>query len=362
MSQTTLVTNLHRTLDVADLAIRALRSQRGHLLESIFGPSRGWIAPYDTDCEFNILNPWQPVRALKYLMEVSVPAFSKAPGPWARTLLPPGLQRLFWRQSVCFNEPDPFGQPASHAQERLFFINGIGTNLDVARMNTAKLAKIHRRPITGIYNPTCSILLDLWECMDALVDKSEPEFNTQATMGDPDYVAAHAIFAALAEDGVKRVVLIAHSQGTIIAANVLKALVSLLRTLEVGSCEQHAGNDCAVGDGAVCLEALAYRRLIPAHVRHGQCAHQLEHLILALSKLEFHLYATCVREVRFYAVNVPSTGQRVRLPKAIWHYANEQDVIAHLGVLADPQGAPKIDGEQTVFPRSEHLLNAGYLG
>lgn len=363
MSKTTLLTKLHRTLDVADLAIRALRSERSQLLESFFGPRQSWLPPYDEDCEFNIIDPWQPLRALQYLIEVSVPAFSEAPGPWARTLLPPRLQRLFWRPSVCFNEPDPFGHPSSHPQERWFFINGIGTNLHVARMNTAKLAKIHQRPITGIYNPTCSLLLDLWECLDQLVDKSEPVLSKPATMTDPDYVAAHAVFAALAENGVKRVVLIAHSQGTIIAANVLKALVSVLRTLQGGGCEHQAWQDCAARDGKVCLEALAYQRVIPAHMRQRQRAHQLEHLILALSKLELHLYATCAREVQFHAVDVPSTGQRVRLPRVIRHYANERDVIAHLGVLADAGGTAKLEGEQEVSDsRLGHLFNANYLG
>ncbi len=362
MSKTTLVTKLHRTLDVADLAIRALHSERGRLLESFFGPRKSWLPPYDEDCEFNIIDPWQPLRALQYLIEVSVPAFNKAPGPWARTLLPPRLQRLFWRQSVFFNEPDPFGHPASHPQERWFFINGIGTNLDVARMNTAKLAKMHRRPITGIYNPTCSLLLDLWECLDELVDKSDPVLNKSATMNDPDYVAANAVFAALAEEHVQRVVLIAHSQGTIIAANVFKALVSVFRTLQSGGVEQLLRQDVAALEGKVCLDALAYRRVIPARIRQKQQPHQVAHLIQALSKLELHLYATCAREVRFHAVENPSTGERVRLPRVIRHYANEQDVIARLGVLADAQGTVRIEGEQEVYAKAGHLFNANYLG
>lgn len=362
MSKNNLVTRLHRTLDVADLAIRAIRSERGRLLESVFGPKQSWLPPYDEDCEFNILNPWQPLRALQYLVEVSVPAFSEAPGPWARTLLPPRLQRLFWRQSVCFNEPDPFGHPSSHPQERWFFINGIGTNFDVARMNTAKLAKMHRRPITGIYNPTCSLLLDLWECLDELVDKSDPVLSKPATMNDPDYVASHAVFAALAEEHVQRVVLIAHSQGTIIAANVLKALVSMFRTLESGGIEQLQQPDCAGLEGKVCLDALAYQRVIPSRIRQKQQRHQLEHLIKALSKLEMHLYATCAREVRFHEVDNPSTGERVLLPRVIRHYANERDVVAHLGVLAGAGDEVRIEGKRDVYTRAGHLLNANYLG
>ena len=186
--------------------------------------------------------------------------------------------------------------------------------------------------------------------------------NEQATMGAPDYVAAHAIFAALAEDGVQRVVLIAHSQGTIIAANVLKALVSMFQTLQCDGVEKPEWLDCAAPNGKVSLEALAYRRVIPAQVRKMQLCHQLEHLIQALSKLELHLYATCAREVQFLEVDVPSLGQRVRLPKVIRHYANEQDVIAHMGVLAGAQGTARLDGEKDIYAKSGHLLNAGYLG
>jgi hypothetical protein len=60
MPKTTLITKLHRTLDIADLAIRALRSERGRLLESVFGRRKSWLPPYDEDCELNILNPWHP--------------------------------------------------------------------------------------------------------------------------------------------------------------------------------------------------------------------------------------------------------------------------------------------------------------
>lgn len=228
-------------------------------------------------------------------------------------------------------------------------------------MNAAKLAKMHRRPITGIYNPTCSLLLDLWECLDQLVDKSDPVLSKSATMTDPDYVAAHAVFAALAEDGVKRVVLIAHSQGTIISANVLKALVSVLRTLQSGGVEQLQRQDGTAPEGKVCLGALAYRRVIPTQIRQKQLRHQVEHLIHVLLKLELHLYATCAREVRFHAVKNPSTGERVRLPRVIRHYANERDVIARFGVLAGAADEVRIEGEQEVYARAGHLLNANYL-
>lgn len=355
----TLIQKLHRTLDIADLVVLAIRSQRGHLLESFFGPKDTWFPPYDEDSEFNILDPWQPLRALKYLTEISVPAFSEAPGPWARTLLPPAVQRLFWRPSICFNEPDPFGHPASHPEERWFFINGIGTNLDVARMNTRKLAKVYQRPITGIYNPTCSVLLDLWECLDGMVDKTEPIFDEPASMTAPDYVAAHAVFAALADESVKRVVLIAHSQGTIIAANVLKALLSVVETLSAEGFEQPARNQCAVHDGKVCLREMAYRKVIPDFIRGQEQGCQIERMIRALAKLEFHMYATCAREVRFMDVEIPSIGESARLPRIIRHYANEWDVIAQMGMLGFDKG--RLEGDSQIRKDGVgNLLNASY--
>ena len=53
----------------------------------------------------------------------------------------------------------------------------------------------------------------------------------------------------------------------------------------------------------------------------------------------------------------------MRLPRVIRHYANEQDVIARLRVLADAQGTVRIEGEQEVYNgKLGHLFNANYLG
>lgn len=255
---------------------------------------------------------------------------------------------------------DPFGHPASHPDERWFFINGIGTNLDVARMNTRKLAKVHQRPITGIYNRTCSVLLDLWECLDGMVDKTEPMFDQSASMTAPDYVAAHAVFAALADESVKRVVLIAHSQGTIIAANVLKALLLVFKTLEAEEVEEPNREAISRENGNVCLRELAYRCVIPSCLRQQPREQQVEYIIHVLSKLELQLYATCAPEIHFLTVAPPSTEKPANLPKLITLYANEQDVIAQMSAMRD-QGTG-IEGQIINIADTGHLLNTCYLG
>src|SRR5690606_12219507 len=135
------------------------RSSDLHYLQSIFGPLRTWLPPYHPASELNVLDTWHPIQTLKYLTAITVPAVSRAPGRWARTLLPRPVQHLFWRESRYFQQPDPFQSTTSFLDERWFFITGVATTLDAAKMNAELLSQMCYRPITGIYNSTNPLVL-----------------------------------------------------------------------------------------------------------------------------------------------------------------------------------------------------------
>lgn len=97
--------------------------------------------------------------------------------------------------------------------ERWFFINGICTDLTIFRMNGKYLTEIFGTQITGLWNPTRGLNLDLIECITGrALDINEP-FTV--------------CYASLIEDAIKsgyKVKLIGHSQGGIIVSNIIKYL------------------------------------------------------------------------------------------------------------------------------------------
>ena len=97
-----------------------------------------------------------------------------------------------------------------------FFINGVCTNEELLEKNCQYLSKIFGRTIIGIHNPTNGIIADLFECTASRLDETKLEAVS--------LVAAARIIVEL--NTGKKVKLIAHSQGGLIARNVLRKLLS----------------------------------------------------------------------------------------------------------------------------------------
>lgn len=148
---------------------------------------------------------------------------------WARSLFPPIVNRRLWRPTRFFRNPDEYGGVSSFPDEHWFFINGILTNEDVARVNADYLAHLFHRPVTVVQNATDSLPLDVYECALGKGFKDDPNSEDRKTMTEPAWRATAAILEALNAPQTKRVVVIAHSQGTIIVANVLRAVANLLK-------------------------------------------------------------------------------------------------------------------------------------
>ncbi|CAD7697818.1 unnamed protein product [Ostreobium quekettii] len=133
---------------------------------------------------------------------------------WLKKRLPTLAWMLYGEDSVVY--PADWSTRWSNDSEAWFFLNGIATTLASAKKNATRMGAMFGREITVVHNPTDSGLVDLLECC---IGKLWDNWST-----DPREVAAEQLKSALLEEGKRKVVLICHSQGTIIASNVLRDL------------------------------------------------------------------------------------------------------------------------------------------
>ena len=151
------------------------------------------------------------------------------------------------------------------------------TNDAVAQLNAALLAELFHRPITLIENSTSSLLTDLLQCA---LDK----MNWRLT--EPVVKALPALYDALASPYKRRVVLVAHSQGTIVAAVLLRLLKQITRREprpgEPTPAASYAPPEFIFPDGAV-LDAADFAPLAERD----------------LAKLEIYCFATCANVMTY---------------------------------------------------------------
>ena len=102
-----------------------------------------------------------------------------------------------------------------YKHERWLFINGCLIGHRGLQLNVNRLTRTFGRPVTGIHNQTYGLIADLLECLVQIC----LAFNTMNVRVAYDYTKA-----CLLDPTVDKVVLIAHSQGGIIASLVLDSL------------------------------------------------------------------------------------------------------------------------------------------
>ena len=304
--------------------------------------------------EYNILNPWSPVKLSRFAADLFMPSAPHSTPDLARMLLPPVINRRFWRPTGFFRQPDEYANLSSFPHEQWFFINGIATNTDVARYNSAYLSHLFHRPVTVVQNATCSLLLDLAECM---VGKGLKPFN-KGVMTEPAWRATSAILEALNAEHIERVVVIAHSQGTIIMSNVLAVIEAALNSEYALQKEPRWHDFTQELMGRVETEIQKVLRNSLAHALWSFTRDRSAHVMRRLKKLEIFTFANCADKMR-----------HVHATEAIpymEHFANEFDWVARLGILSPlrngSEATIEIDGP--VFEQKEqwgHLLNEHYL-
>ena len=159
------------------------------------------------------------------LLVCCVPMFLLLPGPVSTILFTCGQ---IFIHLVCYpmqgpsktwsktpTAPETIAKYESTKGERWFFLNGCCVSGHNLQQNVDVLAETFGRPIFAIHNRTYGVLGDLFECI------TQRAFNlfTEETRICYEYIKAYC-----SDPEVKKVVLIAHSQGCIMASQILDQL------------------------------------------------------------------------------------------------------------------------------------------
>jgi hypothetical protein len=319
---------LGRAVNLAFNVASALEVPRFQWIRSVLGNPSSYAAPpdgYQTE-----------------LSALSLETAACALLPWARTLLERGGSGPLTPVGAAMD---------NHPEERWLFINGICTEQKIAELNASMLARMFRRRIEILYNATDGILGDLYECalgkgFDAITEAVAKNLRP--------------FVEALCDPAAERLVLVSHSQGTIVAAVMLKWLEEVLSLpgLSQGPGEQKPSPERRVAQRLAGKYGTEDR-----HYQRAKGAHALAKGTLTpkhIAKLELYCFANCAT-----AMNpIVSVGTPPRHAPWIESYGNEYDLVARLGVLAPPHGigSARIEGER--YRRDGawgHLLNAHYL-
>ncbi len=325
------------------IAVDALKMWPPDYVQSVLGPVGTWFPPHDPYSEFTMLDPWRLRRALKYLVDISIPSASGAPPQLLGTLLPPAIEDLFFVRTQVLHRPDYYDDYTSFRNEHWFFINGILTNGDVAHLNAACISWLFHRPVTLIQNATDGALRDLWECALG------KEWYQHTSNTESARIAFPAIYDALTDDDITKVVVLCHSQGTIIMSIVLNALEVLDRRKAPPAPPPAAALDLG-------LESA--RPDVP-YVAQDESPIDLDDFEPLTDdqwcKLEVYCFATCANDMRYHCPDE-------RVPW-IEHFGNDRDLVARLGMLAPNAEEERIHiaGRRYVRPACGHLLNVDYL-
>jgi hypothetical protein len=320
----------NRFRDLAKITAVALRFMPPFYFRSIFGKFGSWAPPHGRFSEYNIIDPWRLLRTLRFLMDITLPASAATTPDWARRLFPPIVNRRLWRPTHFFRQPDAYGGVSSFPDEHWFFINGILTNTDVALINAAYLAHLFHRPVTVVQNATDSLAVDLYECALGKGFKDDPNSEDRKTMTEPAWRATAAILEALNADHTKRVVIIAHSQGTIIVANVLRAVAKALRSdlIRDANSKWHPFTNRLMGGVKTETEKIVRDDL--AHSLSEFAKNGVNEALKRLAKLEIYTFANCADRMRYVDPD--------RSVPYMEHFANECDLVARLGILSPLRG------------------------
>ena len=299
-------------------------------LFSVLGLPCSWgPAPYS---EYELVWSGDVPRLASYLWDVGIPS---VPGRAPCWVLSP-VASLFWHPSVVDWRPDEKGRMCSHPREAWFFINGILTDDAVARMNGDYLAYLFHRPITLLQNSTDGALVDLLEC----------GFERLGATADDVDAAFPPVMTALKDPEKERVVVIAHSQGTLIAAVVLKLLKHVYdRTTASG------GNLTAVDVADIHSHARAEGMQFDR--RHIKSLSADE-----VAKLELYCFANCASDMQYIG-----TMNDREFPW-IESFGNQHDIVARLGVVAPHPVRDRINIDGPCYEHRGawgHLLNVHYL-
>jgi len=316
-----------RFADLVGGVVDALRIPGLFWIPSVAGWPHSWLPVRHS--EYELAYGLDVARTARYLADVLIPSMPVYAPDW----FPEPVAPLFFHPSRVDQHGDQYGDLTSNPREAWLFVNGILTDKDVAQVNADYLADLFHRPVKMLQNSTDGFVEDLAKCADE---------KTFRRIGEASTVSFPALYDALKDASKQRVVLIAHSQGTLISAVMLR-LIELIyvpdgrarRRRPIGAAARKAVRDAGVGLDMEDFEPLTTDEL---------------------ARLELYCFANCATQMRY-------VDAKRRIPW-IESFGNQYDIVARLGVLAP---APRKRGIVIDGPRYErkrawgHLLNRHYL-
>ncbi len=126
-------------------------------------------------------------------------------------VLLPAARESFSQGTLTCRPPRPVQEAHS---SRWFFINGAMSAPPVALLNAGELARTFQRPVTLIHTPTWGVVRDFTGSITARTLRKDGRLSRPAV-----YVLQQAL------EHHERVVLVCHSQGTIVASYLVRALL-----------------------------------------------------------------------------------------------------------------------------------------
>lgn len=281
-------------------------------LKSIFGTWQDLIPPYHPWSEYNLfhLHHQSPFSVQTHLfLHLLLFVLEKTHHVEAVEALPDEANRLALQESLKALRNAPRSESGSKvflsslgkefAGEQWLYINGVFTNQLVAAMHGNYLATLFGRKIKVIYHPTGGWIMDVLEGVRDRIFQTPSKTEAFAY----EQVITHA-----KQPETNKVVLIAHSQGNLMTAGILK-------------------------------------RMEREHPEY-------------LDKMEVYTFANCANRMRS---RLNRTGNLVPYFE---HFANTKDIVGKVGILAEEakkRGEVRLDGPLFIRNSWGHLLNTHYL-
>ncbi len=260
-------------------------SNTKNISTSIFGTG----VPNNNSSELNTRN-WSFIKIMTMLSDTLIPTLPIYCPSW----IPKHIKRIFFGSNSRYI-PDGF---EIQNKECFIFVNGIMSDENVVYSNQRLLKEMFKRPINLIHNVSDSLIIDLVEC---LIGK-QTEYLTE-----PSLIGLQTISQKILNPEISKIVLLCHSQGTIIISKIIDNLYKLgINTEEY------------------------------------------------LKKIEIYAFANCATKMNYLLNELPY----------IENFANDNDLIAKLGCNCseDMKEYIKIDGKLFISKNSYgHMFNSHYM-
>ncbi|CAM9691120.1 unnamed protein product [Ascophyllum nodosum] len=188
----------------------------------LFGLPSSWLDVLSMDLNIDGLISQRTIKSYVSIFATFL-AFVRPTLPvrcpsWLHKIFPLVAWSLYGDDATRFSGE---GGGANGSSETFVYVNGICTTKQMAKNTCKELSAMFQRDVIGVHNPTDSMIIDLLECILGKLWIGE-----SVCVSEPVKLVYEEVKKVLQDPKKTKVVLISHSQGTIIAGDVLWKLWS----------------------------------------------------------------------------------------------------------------------------------------